>query len=528
MFSLSIYNNTEAVLIKLLKSLRIRVDKQNVIDNLHLNPDFPSMLALCETLDSLGVENHAYRLEFEQLLDLPCPFIVHTKFTDSTYWLVHSMTKDSAFVSTEIWKKNKIKNHFFSENFTGVVLIVPDQSKENFKRSSLVEDMLSQKSAFYGLFLIAIAAIIGPAHYFNNMPWQSIIYFSVKTLGLATTIILLIKSVDQNNPFVKKLCKAGSKVDCDAILSSEGATVFKGLTWSEVGYFYFAGTWLLLLCGSGSHEIWPFLAILNIISLPYTVYSLYYQAVVVKKYCLLCSTIQLLLWLEFMLLKVFIPFKFHWPSTVDYSILFISLLSPVVIWCLIRPVLYKLPQLQHADKQLKKFKYNHSFFEKLLHEQPNYTIPDKSFSIVLGNAEANNCIIMVSNPYCMPCATLHKELERLLAETKDTQVRIIFNVNDDADDYKLPISLHLMSLNELTDRSIISKALHEWFNLQTKDFERLRTKYPINISDSARLTIKKQSAWCKTANVRATPFLMLNGFTLPDFYEVSDLKSMIN
>jgi len=148
-------------------------------------------------------------------------------------------------------------------------------------------------------------ALVFHTTYFTNLSWQIILLTLFKTAGLITSILLLIQSIDSNNPLVQVLCQGGGKTDCNAILSSKAAKVpipiaiGIELTWSEVGFFYFAGTWLLLLFGGGSPAIWQALALLNFISLPYTVYSIYYQARVAKQWCVLCCTVQALLWLEF-------------------------------------------------------------------------------------------------------------------------------------------------------------------------------------------------------------------------------------
>ena len=129
---------------------------------------------------------------------------------------------------------------------------------------------------------------------------------------------------------IQVLCQPGSKRDCNAILSSKAAKVFEGLTWSEVGFFYFAGTWLLLLFGGRSPFVWQILALLNIVSLPYTVYSIYYQARVAKKWCVLCCTIQALLWLEFFTIIGSVNKAFLAPGNTEWSVVAISLLLPVL------------------------------------------------------------------------------------------------------------------------------------------------------------------------------------------------------
>ena len=37
----------------------------------------------------------------------------------------------------------------------------------------------------------------------------------------------------------------------------------------------------------------------------------------------------------------------------------------------------------------------------------------------------------------------------------------------------------------------------------------------------------KQKAWCEMAEVTATPTMLLNGYRLPDLYQLPDLKYML-
>jgi uncharacterized membrane protein len=243
-------------------------------------------------------------------------------------------------------------------------------------------------------------------------------------------VLLLVQSIDSNNPLVQKLCgSSGGKTNCNSILSSKAATVFKGLTWSEVGFFYFTGTWLALLFSGGSSTLLEVLALMNLVSLPYTVYSIYFQARIAKQWCVLCCTVQALLWLEFISLAAFFKITLTPPNLIEWSTLFICLLLPVVLWVVLKPLILKAQQLQSLKQQLKKFKYNTELFGAVLAAQPKYTLPDEEWSIVLGNVEANNIITMVSNPYCQPCSRMHKVLDELMMYRGDIQARIIFTAS---------------------------------------------------------------------------------------------------
>src|SRR3569623_378588 len=181
------------------------------------------------------------------------------------------------------------------------------------------------------------------------------------------------------------------------------------------------------------------------------------------------------------------------------------MLLPVALWIIIKPMILKLQQLQPLKKQLQKFKFNAAMFEKLLTDQPKYTIPDEGWSITLGNVEADNIVVMVSNPYCPPCAKTHALLDELLSQNPNVQARIVFTANNTEGDIKTAVSRHLMALNDLPDKNIVKKALHDWYDQTQKNYEAWAKVYPVKLDEEGFHKLDKQNAWCKMADIAGTP-----------------------
>ncbi len=159
------------------------------------------------------------------------------------------------------------------------------------------------------------------------------------------------------------------------------------------------------------------------------------------------------------------------PDAAVWSTLFISLLLPVVLWVLAKPLFLKAQQVGPLKNQLRKFKYNSELFNSMLNNQPKHTLPSEDWSIVLGNTKASTSITMVTNPYCPPCSKTHKLLDELLEQRTDIQARIVFTANNTDEDIKTPVSRHLMALNQLADKEIIKKALNDWHEQKQKDYK---------------------------------------------------------
>ena len=530
MLSFTNYQNPEAAVIKLLKSLSIGIDPATIITELEKHPDYPSLLAISDVLTVFNIDNVAYRVDAGNIDKVPCPFIAHTNLNSGDFLTIEKISGDAVLASSDKWNRRKLSLDEFKKMFQGVVLTAePSPAYKTATTFTTALTSIKAPAIAIALVLMLVMALVHNG-YFATLTWQTALLTLFKTAGLITSVLLLVQSIDSNNPLVQKLCQASAKTNCNAILSSKAAKVFDGLSWSEVGFFYFAGTWLLLLFGGASILNWWVLAVLNIISLPYTFYSIYYQARVAKQWCVLCCTVQGLLWLEFIALIINIqanPLQLTDGWAVALIPVGICLLIPVILWLLVKPLFLRLQQLGPLKNQLRKFKYNAELFNNVLVAQPKYATPDDDWSIVLGDVEAGNIITMVSNPYCPPCAKMHATLDELLNNNGNVQARIVFTASNTPEDIKTPVSRHLMALNELPDKAIVKQALHDWYEQKQKNYEAWAKVYPVQLNEANFYKLDKQSDWVTMAEVTATPTMLLNGYRLPDLYQLPDLKYML-
>ncbi|MCO5936921.1 cysteine peptidase family C39 domain-containing protein [Mucilaginibacter sp. RB4R14] len=521
-------NNADSVLIDLIKLINPDITAEQVTDELNIHPDYPNLLALNDVLNNFGIESAAYRIDSEELPEVPLPFIAHTKIAGSEFLLVTGLNQFEVTVTDQTHKNYTLSLHSFTAIFNNVVLAVEGNGQPFAKASAgfKLSDNDTRLTLGLGLLIfIAVAGIISIAPVFTI--WHIILALLFKTAGVAVSVLLLIQSIDRNNPLVQTLCGGGGRTNCNAILTSKAANVFEGLSWSEVGFFYFTGTWLALLFGGGNVALLQVLAILNIISLPYTIYSIYYQARVAKQWCIFCCMVQALLWLEFIPFVGFFKRPFQALSVTALAGLLICLALPVAIWLLFKPLFLKVQEAKSLKYQLHKFKYNSDLFNSLLKEQAKYAMPADDWSIVLGNVEAENIITMVSNPYCQPCAVTHKILDEWLNRNKDIQLRLVFTANNKEEDIKTPVTRHLMALNELPDKSKVKNALRDWYEQKQKDYKAWANVHPVTLNETKYYKLEKQEEWCKMAEIKATPTILVNGYRLPEVYRIQDIKYLL-
>ncbi|PWK77667.1 peptidase C39-like protein [Mucilaginibacter oryzae] len=518
-------NNIAVVISKFAKGLNINIDHNKVYDELLTHPDFPGLPSVSDILLNFEIPNGVYQVTLDDLKDIPCPFIAYTSSEQVDLLIVHEVTDQNIIVSNEKLNRHKMTLNEFGDKFTGVVLTPDLEDISTVRRANPVG--IIKPALITLLILAAIFAIGTNPTFINNFKWQTGLLISIKIAGLFVSILLLIQSIDSNNSLVQKICKAGNSTGgCNDILSSKAAKVFDGLTWSEVGFVYFSSTFLFLVFGGASFNTLQILAILNIVSLPYTVYSIYFQARN-RQWCILCCTVQTLLWLEFASMISLFRFSALNAGLADLGILLISIMLPVVAWTLLKPVLIKAQQIHSFKIQLQKLKFNNELFEKTLTAQPQYVEPEKDWSIVLGNTESSNVITMISNPYCTPCAKTHKALHNLLNLRPDLQARIVFATSGHEQDPRTLVSRHILNLNGLADKSIAKEALSAWYGQKQRSYKNWAETYPVNSNIPHNDQLDRQIAWCNMVDITSTPTLLLNGYLLPPWYQVTDLKYML-
>lgn len=328
--------NVSFVSFKLLKALKVKANA-NTVDNILLNnPEYPSLLAVSDCLTELSIANETFKLDKNNSnpKNFDFPFIAHFPEEGGRFVLVHEIKNRQLCFRDEKQNNAIVTEEEFLKRWSGIVLFAEaDESsgEKNYKQNRLKYFFQNAALPIAVILLLSIFSIAISQQAFS-VGYVAICI--VKLLGLSVSILLLIQSINANNPFIKNLCNFGGKNNCNAILKSDAAKVTSWLSWSEVGFFYFAGSLLSLLFVPSSL---PLLAWLNLLALPYIIYSIGYQYRS-KNWCILCCTVQILLGLEFLTSLLFKLFAFNpQPSTFNLLISALSFLSPIILWAFVKP-----------------------------------------------------------------------------------------------------------------------------------------------------------------------------------------------
>ena len=518
-------DNAIAITQALVKALRAKITATTLKDKLENHPDYPSMLAISDVLKLSNIDNFVVNLTPSELHEVPMPCIAPL-YTEGGIFALVSSVKDDV---VEWWHheegKQKENMASFVEKWQGMALLA--QASEATKEKNYEENRRKEWFNLIGkisLVLGGLATIvlgIRLALYgefiFTVLPFLLV----TKLVGISVSILLLWYLLDKSNPFLKSICQINKTANCNSILNSKAASIGNIVSWAEIGFFYFGGSFLALIASASNPQLVSVLAIINLLALPYTVYSVYYQAVIAKKWCVLCLSVQVLLWIEFGLF--YFGNTFLWPLDVSINACFKLLFCfafPLVAWYALKPILTLALQTDVLTKTLKTFQNNLTIFKQLLSEQQQIHLPSDNLNVIeLGNPNAQNTLTVATNPYCEACAKKHFVLKKLVEDnSNDVKCQIIFLATNDPKDNRGEVIRHIYSL----DKNIRHEAIDTWFAQEEKNFDVWKLAYPITIDETASQIVKLHFNWCRRSAIRHTPSIFINERLLPEVYKIED------
>jgi len=519
-------HNLYFILKHFLKKEHFKVNLKELKFQLLSHPSYPSLHALTGVLSHLGIENLALEVptDMQTLQQTPKNFISLTK--DREFMIVSRV--DSSFELLLDSKRKRIQNASdFLKDWSGIVVATDIEDEK------IQEDNKGFGNAFsYAIYALTGLILIGFFISLTPEWWQSF-HIGMAFVGLLISILIVNNELGFKSKVVEAFCGGNESNGCDEILSSKGTHLFGFLKLSDLSIVYFSGlitSWLLVLSlGLADSAI----TILSVLVLPITLYSIYFQYFVAKKWCPMCLGIVAVLWFQFgSLLMSGVDFRDISLTSSNTAVTFFSFLLTATIWTFIRPLLYGEQVLQKLKIEHYKFKRNFDIFLSLLengvHLNPNLQTLGAE-EIVLGNPNANVNILLVTSPQCFYCKAAHNDLEKVLSQNSDEiNLTVRFNVNaKDKENMGNRICSRLLELNATQPVEVLLKAMGEAY-AEDSDLQKWLVDWGEPVSHNSYSSIlAEQQEWCLEKEVHFTPAVFINGKEFPKEYERTDLSYFI-
>lgn len=358
----------------------------------------------------------------------------------------------------------------------------------------------------------------------QNISLYSCIDTILEWIGLLLCYFLIEKQLFKKSSYGDKVCSAFHLNNCNDVLFSDKSKLAV-FSWSEIGFGYFAAR---LICRIVIPEAQLALALIGWITMLYGIWSLWQQLKVLHNFCLLCTLVQVVVWIIGVVDTCAITHGVY-----DYSSLVIDfiLAGNIIITSILSTHMtasYYNSEKERMDAvwKLNTFKADEDVFLTKLHKQEHYETSEEDSRIIFGNKDSKMRITILSNPHCNPCAKMHKRVESLLKDHGDKLcVQYIFtSFNEELEESNRFLIASYLQQDTQTAQTVFQ----QWFDGEKDNAKDYISTITLDLFiKETEMEMKRHRQWRNRAGITATPTILVNGYLLPDGYEIEDLPFLI-
>ena len=482
-------DNTSEILYHYLRELHVKVSKMTV-HRLLDNPLGNSMRGISDALDSLHINNAAYQLPKEYLDELEAPCIVIMNDNDFPFCLIEKIEETHITLSHS--QRLRVSKQQFLQKWTGSVLVGEVTESTTQEKNCKLKD-IAMWIQHHQLLLAGIIAILLMLYSTkrNYSTGISLYLFTLCTGVLVSSAILYKETV--NSRFLHRFCHIGKTIDCNEVLHSKGSHII-GMGLGELSLLYF--NVLLLFALICPYEFYGISAICNIIAIGFTFYSVIYQLFIIRKGCMLCMLINLTVWSSCVTLYI-LQGQFNREFSLSTMLSFIAIACICLVgWLQVRALL----KVKEEGKAI--IKGISSINEIALHNQISSTTQ----------------LMIVTNPNCKNCAKMHSHIKEIASNVSISLILLTFP--KDGIGEKVAKTIIATYRTDGWEKAIA--VLEEWYkNHKIKEID----KYAIT-AEEQRIW-KQQQIYCSQQHISQTPSIIIDGYYVPEFYQLKELKYVL-
>ncbi|MGE5406770.1 MAG: vitamin K epoxide reductase family protein [Methanosarcina sp.] len=511
-------DNTVSVVQRAISHYGIKVTGTSVIETLKSNSYYPTFRSICDAFNEWKIEHYPLKYEPEEIKELNPPYITHFKAGGGQIAFVTGYEDSSVVYYDSYGTRKKIGwDEYIQKSSGAVILMNPDEKsgEKNYKKK-FQEELLNK---FIVPAIIGVVALVISALFINKasslqMSWQQYTLISTKFAGIFFSAMLLMKEYEINMPLAEKLCRINSTINCNSVLNDKAAMVFGHIGWADIGMIYFTGSFLTLLQGNSWNG---FLIAASALSMPYTLFSIWYQGFRLKKWCPFCIMVQVILVAEFLIQISFLHVADF--SIGLFTIMVLTFLSVGVLQALINLYIRESGKAEFNYGKLLKFKNNPDILRAVLFNQKHFEIRITCNSLIFGKLNSNLQITAFLSLHCSHCAGAFVKVAEILRSSSDAQVNIVL-VGADS---KIINTLHYFLKNNKEDEAL--SLLDQWYKSDHIARSRFQDEYCLLEAEKVTGEFDSESRnLMKNCEVTGTPTFFINGYRLPPQYEIDDVE----
>ena len=514
------------IFVTILELLKVKHTK--IFSNRYFNehPHKYNLLGLSKMLSEYGITNAAAKIKDKEknLTEIQLPFITPM---GGDFAVVHKIESDHVYL---LWRSGQrmVSVANFLEAWNGVALLVEasdssiEPNYQEHRKTEVLQFLIKALLCTAGGFVLLASYLKG--RFYTNFGISLLLLFNL--MGVFISWLLVKKHAHIQSRYADKICSLFKQSNCNSVLESGAAKLFGIIGWSEVGLGYFCTNTVILLFAPA---LTAYTALINMATLPFAFWSIWYLYTKAKQWCPLCLTVHFLLWSLFAVNCIWgyirIP-GLDFESLLTFAMLCCGYTAAILGLTLIAPKINSDKIVQNLRQSLNSIKADEEIFVALLKKQLRYDTDCHSV-IRFGNPSGPLQLTVLSNPYCNPCALMHKRIEQLLQKTNN-RIGIQYMLASFKEEWNIT-NKYLIAACLANNGGSVMQVITDWF----ENGKPLRDDYfkdwgldPENAEVEAEF--QKHEDWRKKSQISGTPTVLVHGYKLPENYKIEDLQNFID
>lgn len=491
-----------------------------VLNNmLRYEPYNTSLYALSNILSKFDIANRGIKLDDKYLIceDL-CPFVT---ILNHHWILVDSISNDVVKFFQDDHRKHlqEMPLENFIKQWNGVALVLESTPQNGINthltqsnKTSRYKDVFTYAALTVSIYLF----IYGVLTNIRADEWPYYALILTNSVGIFISVLLLQKQLHIPNRLTDRICGLVAENDCGTVTDSNGGNLFGIIKLSEIGFGFFV---VNLICVILGNEVYFWFGLVATAVLPFSFWSLYYQKVKAKSWCVLCLVVLALMW--FQAIFVWIGGYLRFPNEMWPTGLALCCTYLLTIWLTNQVMKLIQGKIEGEEWHIRynDIKLDERVIDTYMSEGITSDVSTKMCSrLIFGNPEAEKTITVFSNPYCGPCASRHNQIKDLPGDCVKVQYVMTYFTEEKSEVNKYIIAAYMQLGPELT-----WNILTQWFaggkNMGVAFFDR----YDLDITmPEVAKEFEKQINWPKDLPLQGTPTDFINGREIMWPYTVED------
>ena len=521
-------NYLSEFLFKILKKYDVSVTYGAIDHEVNTHPEYPSMQCISDIFDCFKVKNVVMKLSLEELCSLKVPIISHLK-KGEFIWITQ-ITDSKVYFWNSLCKKKSVCIDSFVQEWSGLALAIINISeagisdyKEEYKKE-IKEKICKYIISGLSIILLLVLTYIAWKNDSCFAILPKLFLFIFCSFGLFISYMLIHQDIHHHYGLLYKFCKVGKYIDCQKVTSSKYSNIGGIISLAELGAGYFSSMLLWISIGPLSDGwLFPFWW-LSLIVLPFSFWSLVTQAFIIRKWCLLCCSIVILLMLNAFILIFF-----------DHTFIVISITDTAMVTLLFIACLVAVMKASKAidskkifnahQREIAKLKYNTSTIRYYLSET-TYLIDNLGF--IFGNTESSYDIGLYVSIFCPQCRKAIKQFRKLIEIYPNLSYRLIFSINsNDYEDETNIIARQLFNTYNPMKKNDFFNILDTLYSMPLKTLKSLHDVFPVSSVIDRQVEINSLYTFSMNNSINYTPAIFLNKRLLSQLYTYKDLLGII-